>query len=99
MTFSLRYIGQLIDTLETIKKYSGQHVTYITREEDFQPLRERMNEMVDHGLAIKPGMGNRPIFITRKGLDVLKMLKEVQARIKDEEGSGEYFYTTKEGEE
>ena len=100
MTSYLYNIEIVIDTLEVLKRHNGKHVTRIAKDEGFQPIIGRINELISKGLAIRPGrFGNNPVFITKKGLDVLKMLKDVQTRIKDESGSDEYFYTNREESE
>lgn len=100
MTFYLHNIEIIIDTLEVLKRHNGKHITRIARDEGFQPLVNRMNEMISKGLAIRPGAcGNNPIFITKKGLEVLDMLNKLQNRIEDKNGSDEYFYTNREESE
>ena len=100
MTFYLHNVEIVIDTLEVLKRHNGKHVTRIAKDEGFQPLVGRINELISKGLAIRPGAcGNNPVFITKKGLEVLDMLKKVQARIEDGNGSDEYFYTNRKGSE
>ena len=100
MTSYLYNIEIVIDTLEVLERHNGKFITQIARDEAAQPLIGRINEMIDNGLAIRPGrFGHNPVFITKKGLDVLKMLKDVQVRMKDDIGSEEFFYPPKEVKE
>ena len=91
MTLYLYNIDRLLDTFDIIVKHDGKNLSGIVKEENWPPIRERINEFINHGLAKTYKFGYREVHITRKGYEVMELLKQVKARLDDNDGAEEYY--------
>lgn len=92
MTQDLYNIQRIIWILETIEEHQGKNVTQIARDIEWNPIISHINEMKNNGLADVMGSytdGKKHIYLTRKGKEVLDMLRKVQSRIENKDGSRE----------
>ena len=91
MTDYLYNIYRLLDTFECIQKYDGKNISHIVKAEDWPPIRGRINEFIDKGLAKRYVIGYREVHLTRKGYEVMQLLKAVKERLDDPDGEDEYY--------
>lgn len=91
MTFYLHNIPRLLDTFEAIVKNDGKNLADIVRAEQWPPIRDRINEFINNGLAKSYRFGYREVHLTRKGYEVMNLLKAVKDRLDDDDGADEEY--------
>lgn len=92
MTQFMYSIQRIIGVLEAIEEHSGKNVTQIAKDMEYPPIISHINEMKSHGMADVMGSyydGKKHVYLTRKGHEVLDMLRKIQERIEDDDGSDE----------
>lgn len=87
MTFYLYTIDRLLDTFDAIVKNDGKNLADIVKEEGCPQVRDHIDEFIRHGLAIKYRFGYREVHLSRKGYEVMELLKQVKMRLEDDEGA------------
>ena len=89
MTDYLYNIERLMGTFDAIVRNDGKNIAGIVKAEDASCLRGRINELIDKKLAKQYRFGYREIHLTRKGYEVMELLRQVQERLGDDDGSDE----------
>ena len=89
MTDYLYNIERLMGTFDAIVRNDGKNIAGIVKAEGAQCLRGRINELIDKKLAKQYAFGYREIHLTRKGYEVMELLRQVQERLGDDDGSDE----------
>lgn len=92
-------IERLMGTFEAIVKNDGKNIAGIVKAEDAQCLRARINEFIDKDLAKQYTFGYREIHLTRKGYEVMELLRKVQERLADDSGSKEEYEFGRDADE
>lgn len=89
MTFYLYNIDLLLDTFDAIIRNDGMNLAGIVRAENALCLRGRIDEFIRHGLAIQYRFGYREVHLSRKGYEVMELLKQAKMRLENDDGADE----------